>query len=259
VVARYEQTENIDEPLAMLRSAATSYYHADGLGSISSLSNSAGSIANTYTYDSFGKLTASTGSLVNPFRYTARESDTETGLYYYRARYYDQTPGRFISEDPIGFHGGGSNLYAYVGNSSSGLIDPFGLWPGSAIVNRIGNRIGQTIDLAKDTAEFWGQFGWGTFDMWNNYEMMQERNWKGSDLYYHCMANCQATTRGIGGGLAAKVISGVRTNIWGRLTEPDWRDDDKANKCGQLGADCPKRCARFIPISSPGKPPFPGW
>src|SRR5713226_7750036 len=88
VVARYSQTQNIDEPLAMLRSGATSYYHADGLGSVSSLSNAAGSIANTYTYDSFGKQTNSTGSLVNPFRYTARESDTETGLYYYRSRYY---------------------------------------------------------------------------------------------------------------------------------------------------------------------------
>jgi hypothetical protein len=62
----------------MLRSAATSYYHVDGLGSVTSLSSSAGAIANTYTYDSFGKLTASSGSLTNPFQYTARESDTET-------------------------------------------------------------------------------------------------------------------------------------------------------------------------------------
>ena len=96
-IARYSQTQNIDEPLAMLRSGATSYYHADGLGSVTSLSSAAGSIANTYTYDSFGKLTASTGSLVNPFRYTARESDIETGLYYYRARYYDLNAGRFLS------------------------------------------------------------------------------------------------------------------------------------------------------------------
>ena len=56
VVARYSQTQNIDEPLAMLRSSATNCYHADGLGSVTSLSNAAGSIANTYTYDSFGKL-----------------------------------------------------------------------------------------------------------------------------------------------------------------------------------------------------------
>ena len=126
VVARYEQTQNIDEPLAMLRSSATSYFHADGLGSITSLSNSAGSIANTYTYDSFGKLTASTGSLVNPFQYTARESDPETGLYYYRARYYDANVGRFLNEDPVGFLVG-SNFYTYVENSPLYFGDPSGL------------------------------------------------------------------------------------------------------------------------------------
>jgi RHS repeat-associated protein len=127
VVARYSQTQNIDEPLAMLRSGSTSYYHADGLGSVTSLSSSAGSIANTYTYDSFGKLKASTGSLVNPFRYTARESDTETGLYYYRARYYDQSGGRFLTEDPIGFDEG-VNFYAYTENTPTNWIDPLGLY-----------------------------------------------------------------------------------------------------------------------------------
>jgi hypothetical protein len=45
---------------------------------------------------------------------------------YYRARYYDQTAGRFTSEDPIGFNGG-SNFYAYVGNSPVRSLDPFGL------------------------------------------------------------------------------------------------------------------------------------
>jgi RHS repeat-associated protein len=127
VVARYEPTQNIDEPLAMLRSGATSYFHADGLGSITSLSNSAGTIANTYTYDSYGNLTASTGTLVNSFRYTARESDPETGLYYYRARYYDSTVGRFIKEDPIRLAGRDLNFYRYVWNSSHNFRDPLGL------------------------------------------------------------------------------------------------------------------------------------
>ena len=126
VVARYEDTQNIDEPLAMLRSSATSYFHADGLGSITSLSNAAGSIANTYTYDSFGKLTASTGSLVNPFQYTARESDSETGLYYNRARYYDSATARFLDEDPIEFWSG-VNFYAYVHNDPIDFFDPTGL------------------------------------------------------------------------------------------------------------------------------------
>lgn len=45
------------------------------------------------------------GSLTNPFQYTAREFDPETSLYYYRARYYDPTSGRFLSEGPLGFRG----------------------------------------------------------------------------------------------------------------------------------------------------------
>ncbi len=124
-VARYMQSANVDEPLAMLRSN-TSYYEGDGLGSLTSLSNASGSLANNYTYDSFGNLVTSAGSLTNSFRYTGREFDSETALYYYRARYYDETSGRFLSEDPIGF-GGGVHFYAYVGNNPVGLVDPFGL------------------------------------------------------------------------------------------------------------------------------------
>ena len=57
VVARYEQGLDIDEPLVMLRGSALSYFEADGLGSITSLSNAAGSLAQTYTFDSFGNQT----------------------------------------------------------------------------------------------------------------------------------------------------------------------------------------------------------
>jgi RHS repeat-associated protein len=124
-VARYSQGLNIDEPLAMLRGGATSFYHADGLGSVTSLSSSAGAISNTYTYDSFGNLTASTGSITNPFRYTAREWDAETGIYFYRARYMDALLGRFLNEDPLGF-GGGKDFYLYVLNRPSSFVDPFG-------------------------------------------------------------------------------------------------------------------------------------
>lgn len=84
-VARYTQTENTDEPLAMLRSSVTSYYQQDGLGTVTSLSNVSGALAQTYTFDSFGKQTAFSGPLTNWFQYIARESDPETSLYYYRA------------------------------------------------------------------------------------------------------------------------------------------------------------------------------
>jgi RHS repeat-associated protein len=95
-------------------------------GSVTSLSNSSGALANTYTYDSFGKLTASTGTVTNPYRYTGREVDSETGLDYYRARYYDPQVGRFISEDPMGF-AAGVNVYTYALNSPTNFRDPSGM------------------------------------------------------------------------------------------------------------------------------------
>ncbi len=62
----------------------------------------------------------------NPFQYTGREFDAETGLGYYRARYYDPTAGRFLSEDPPGFDGGDVNFYRYVENAPVSYVDPFG-------------------------------------------------------------------------------------------------------------------------------------
>jgi len=141
VVARYAQGQNIDESLAESSAGATSFYEQDGLGSVTSLTNSAGAVAQTYTYDSFGKLANSSGTLTNPFQYTGREFDSEPGLYYYRARYYDQTVGRFISEDPVRFKAG-TNFYRYVENNPARFTDPTGnnpfqhwplngnLWPG---------------------------------------------------------------------------------------------------------------------------------
>lgn len=130
ILSRFAQGQNIDEPLAESASGATDYYEADGLGSITSLTNGTGTIAQTYTYDSFGNVTHSTGTLVNPLQYTARDFDSETGLSYYRARYYDPAYGRFISEDPMGLRmlNTEENPYIYVRNSPIGKIDPFGLW-----------------------------------------------------------------------------------------------------------------------------------
>ena len=124
LMARYTQSLGIDEPLAMLCGNTMSYYQADGLGSVTSLSDSKGNLVSTYEYGSFGNLTASTGSISNSFRFTGREFDAETGLYFYRARYYDPSIGRFISEDPVR---SAWSAYDYVQNNPVNLIDPWGL------------------------------------------------------------------------------------------------------------------------------------
>ena len=114
-------------PWPLTGTGGTYFYHADGLGSITSLTDGSGQLAASYVYDSFGNLTASTGAITNPFQYTGREFDSETGLYYYRARYYDPVIGRFLSEDPLGSNPE-PNLYAYVNNSPVGSVDPSGLY-----------------------------------------------------------------------------------------------------------------------------------
>lgn len=127
LIATYAQTGSIDDPLAQLRSGTAGYYEQDSLGSVTSISGTAGILLNSDTYDSFGNRTASSGSLGNPFQYTGRDYDPETGLEYYRARYYDSTPGRFLSEDPIRFHSGGVNFYAYADGDPVSYNDPDGL------------------------------------------------------------------------------------------------------------------------------------
>jgi RHS repeat-associated protein len=89
--------------------------------------NSAGVVQNHRKYDSFGNLTSqSDAGITTRFGYTGREFDPDTGLYFYRSRYYDPLVGRFISEDSIGFEAGDTNLYRYVRNSPVNYTDPFG-------------------------------------------------------------------------------------------------------------------------------------
>ena len=128
LLARYTQGAGIDEPLALTGAGGAFFYEADGLGSVTSVTDSTGNVAASYVYDSFGKLTASTGTITNPFQYTAREFDSESGLYNYRARYYDPTVGHFLREDPARFWAG-VNFYRYVDNDPIDEFDPFGLDP----------------------------------------------------------------------------------------------------------------------------------
>lgn len=109
------------------KGGASFFYHADGLGSITEITNTSGAVVQAYTYSSFGKIESQLDSnFVQPYTFTSREFDPETGFYYYRVRTYDPSVGRFIHEDPIGF-AGGINFYTYVQNNPANLVDPDGL------------------------------------------------------------------------------------------------------------------------------------
>jgi RHS repeat-associated protein len=90
------------------------------------LADGTGNATTLYTYEPFGNTSVSGAASTSSFQYTGRENDG-TGLYFYRARYYQPILQRFISQDPIGFQGGDVNLYAYAMNSPTNFFDSSGL------------------------------------------------------------------------------------------------------------------------------------
>ena len=84
-------------------------------------------VLNNCILNQMTQVTDPLGNIRQPFTYTAREYDYATGMYFYRARYYDPKVGRFVTKDPIGFEGGDVNLYVYAGNNPMNNTDPSGL------------------------------------------------------------------------------------------------------------------------------------
>ena len=110
-----------------------SYYHRNALGSVMEITDANEAVAVSYRYDPYGAVTItrnsttqSTDPLGNPWMYTGRFTDEETGLYYYRARYYSPETGRFLQRDPLGY-APGANLYSYVKVAPTRLVDPYGM------------------------------------------------------------------------------------------------------------------------------------
>jgi RHS repeat-associated protein len=116
-------------------------FMTDALNSvIAQLSDdSTASVQTSYAYSPYGEAaTVGPDGTKNPIQYTSREND-QTGLMFYRARYYDPVMKRFISSDPIGL-AGGMNSYSYVGGNPSSMIDPSGL---EGIYRGPGNSYGE--------------------------------------------------------------------------------------------------------------------
>jgi RHS repeat-associated protein len=122
---RYVRGPVIDQHWGMRNCAGTdTYFLADHLGSVVQTTNASGTVTLTRDYDAYGNPLAGSGQ--SGYAYTGREWDSEIGLYYYRARYYDPRIGRFLNEDPIGL-AGGINFYRYVAANPANLTDPTGL------------------------------------------------------------------------------------------------------------------------------------
>lgn len=126
----------IDQRFARNDGERRAYFLVDHLGSTRALTDVNGRVINRYDYDPYGDVVAQSDGFENPYLFAGRERDA-SGLYYYRARYYKVSTGRFISEDPIGL-AGGLNPYAYVGGDPVSYVDPSGLLQVRAYASRAG-------------------------------------------------------------------------------------------------------------------------
>ena len=159
-----------------------------------------------YNYSPFGETTITGEPSDNPFQYTGRENDN-TGLYYYRARYYSPELKRFISEDPIGLAGGDVNLYGYVGNNPVNQTDSMGLSPDGPVIGPPGGgswpppppgdwcETGCYLTLFNDY--YWCNVGWSygclndPLNCDNKGKGAAECKKRAYDKYQKCISDCK--------------------------------------------------------------------
>jgi RHS repeat-associated protein len=181
--ATYVYGNYVDEILTMDVGGNTYYYHQNALWSVEAVTDSTATPVERYAYDAYGFVTVTSGTgtpvpqnawgtphsaIGNPWMFTGRQLDEETGLYYYRNRYYDPAKGRFLQRDPDGYVDG-LNLYQYVGRNPINSTDPMGLdesrcgelkFRGSIEPNPILDRLLKFVGFNNISAEVYGGGEW---------------------------------------------------------------------------------------------------
>jgi RHS repeat-associated protein len=157
VLNQYIYGDSIDDILRMDKYTGTSstpyYFHTDGIGSVTAITDGNGNPVERVSYDPYGMptFTNAAGEVVykstigNTLLFHGRRYDAETNLYYYRARYYDPIMGRFLQTDPMGYEDS-MNLYQGFNMNPINFLDPYG-----ELLELAGTKTGaeQTLKLLK--------------------------------------------------------------------------------------------------------------
>lgn len=127
-------------------------------GSTRVVTDSSGTIEGTWTYDPYGNLLSSSGTLVNPFGFAGQHTDSESGLHYLRARYYDPAAGEFLQVDPA--RAETRSPYQYVESDPTNATDPTGLWlnrSGGSVKNFLTVPLGRRVCARRAAADRLGE------------------------------------------------------------------------------------------------------
>ena len=241
--------------------AGNYYYTRDHLGSIREVVNQTGVLQARYDYDAYGKrsILYQNSAYLNgcTFGYTGHitfasllAGQSELVLTHFRT--YDPQLGRWLSADPIERIKGeiaelweGPNLYSYVANSPLKFTDPLGLQCWALTQPRTESQ--EAADLAAQ-------------DFFDSYRQMKEANWKNSDKYFHCMANCRAASRGAIGVKTSEEISDAREwfdqNVKGdppAACAADQAANLHGRNAGSAKQDCKTACNKYRPKGLPSK------
>ncbi|MDR0702344.1 MAG: RHS repeat-associated core domain-containing protein, partial [Azoarcus sp.] len=153
LLRKYVHGPGIDEPLAVIEGSTKTWLYADHQGSVVGQANASGTNTAIYSYGPFGEPNTTTGVR---FRYTGQQYIGALNLYYYKARFYSPTLGRFLQTDPAGTVDD-LNLYAYVGNDPVNFSDPSGEFfvnviagAGGAVIGAIGGGMTAYIKSGGD-------------------------------------------------------------------------------------------------------------
>jgi RHS repeat-associated protein len=132
LTTRYLRGDEVDQVFARIASDGTAaWLLTDHLGSVVGVTDNSGVLKDSILYDAWGNITSeSTPSQGGRYKWTGREQDAGTGLQANRGRVYDASTSTWMSQDPLGFSAGDSNLYRYVFNRDSFGEDPSGLQGG---------------------------------------------------------------------------------------------------------------------------------
>jgi RHS repeat-associated protein len=152
VVARFVYADQLNVPVYMTKGGATYRIVSDYLGSPRLVIDTAtGAVAQRMDYDAFGNVVTDTNPGFQSFGFAGGLYDPDTGLVRFGARDYDPETGRWTAKDPIGFAGGESGLYSYVGVNPIGHVDPSGLGPVAFGVCTVANIGFQAYSLHQAT------------------------------------------------------------------------------------------------------------